>query len=138
MIELTRGVEGAQTDIFSVSATNLGTRPVTIRAIAIKSIFPRYDAVLMEGLPGSDPIPVTLMDGESAHWRYPEVRDDGKNWYRGFAEHFQKYNAVSRWLLLRNLRFFVATSLGNDFFAPRSSGLRSKIKTQLIELKEKT
>ena len=90
----------------------------------------------MEGLPGSSSIPVTLGDGETASWRYPEKSTDGQSWYRGFAEHFKKYNSLRNWFLLRDLRIVIVTSLGNEFFSPGSKEFRDKIKEQLLEVRK--
>jgi len=92
----------------------------------------------MEGLAGSSPLPATLNDGETASWLYPEKAKNGKNWYRGFAEHFKEYNRIFQWLLVRNLRFFVVTSLGNEFVAPPSTELREKVRQQLLEVNQET
>jgi len=135
MVEVERGSSDPFTHIFCVSATNLGIRPVTIRSIAIKSHWPRYSAVIMEGQTGSSPLPLTLTDGEAGTWTYAELSVDGKSWYRGFAEHFKQYNFITQWVLVHNLRFFVVTTLGKEFSAPPSSGLRKKIREQITEIR---
>ncbi len=136
MIEYSRGVGGSQNDVFLVSATNCGMRDVTITHLAVKCRYPRYNAVLMEGLQGSSPIPVTLADGASASWRYPELATNGESWYRGFAFHFKEYNLFQLWFILLGMRFFVITSLGNEFFAPRSKEFRKKVQQQILEVQK--
>ncbi|MCH2076569.1 MAG: hypothetical protein MK180_06740 [Rhodobacteraceae bacterium] len=136
MIEVTRGVSGSKVDVFVLSATNLGLRPVTIRSLAIRSRLPRYDAILMEGMAGSSPLPITLQDGETATWRFQEITPESTNWYRDLAEHFAELGSPWKWLAARNVRFFVVTSLGNEFFAPKERGLRKKILEQLAAIGE--
>jgi hypothetical protein len=137
MLELTRGIPNSTKNIFYVEATNIGMRPVTIRSLGFRCRFPRYDAALMEGLSGSSPIPVTLGDGERAHWRYDETRDDGENWYKGLAAPFMKFGSIRRFLARRNLRVFVVTSLGKEFFAVNSAELRKKLRAQMEQLEAK-
>ena len=121
------------TPVFSITATNQGMRSVTITHICIQCKYPRYQAILMPGMPGSSGLPVTISDGETANWRFDEILPTGENWYSGIAKHFKDFNALKRWLATRNLRFYVATSLGNDFFAPRSDEFRRKLREQILE-----
>ena len=136
MIEVTRGVRGSKRDLFFISATNVSLRPVTIKVLGIKSYFPRYDAILLEGMLGSSPLPVTLKDGDTANWQFPEITPDGKNWYRGFAEHIKDWSSPAQWLLVQNLRFLVATSLGDSFQAPASKEFRQKVRAQILEVRK--
>ena len=137
MIEVTPSVKGSQTGVFYIEATNRGMRDVTITHFGVRSRFPRYTAVLPEGMPGSSLVPVTLVDGNIAIWKYHENATNGSSWYQGFAEHFKQYNRLERWFLLRNLRFLVVTSLGNEFFAPGSKEFREKVKKHILEVRKK-
>lgn len=136
MLEATRGVAGSINKVFFISATNRGMRPVTITSIGISCKYPSYNAILLEGMSGSSRIPVTLGDGESAGWRYPETRENGESWYKGLAEHFKDFNDLQVWLALRRLRFSVFTSLGNEFFAPRSKEFRKKLWEEIVEVRK--
>jgi hypothetical protein len=136
MTSIVPGVHGSDADVFLFSATNVGQRPITIKVLALKSRVPTYNAFLIEGMQGSSPIPVTLKDGESASWIYPEILPDGRNWYRQFAEHMKKRNRFVQWLQIRNIRFYVSTSLGADFYAPASPEFQRKVREQLEEARK--
>jgi hypothetical protein len=131
MVDIERGVRGGMIDVFYLSATNIGLRPVTLTHLAVKGSFPRFEGMLSEGLPGGSGIPVTIADGETAAWRYPEAATNGESWYKQFADRIRKRNRFVRWLFVKNLRFFVVTSLGQTFFAPVSKEFQKKVLEQL-------
>lgn len=67
--------DGRRDPIFSISATNVSTRPTTITNISFNA--GRGDKAInaviqLQGLPGSSSMPATLADGQSASWNIPE------------------------------------------------------------------
>jgi len=130
MLEVTVG-GGEPKKVFHVAATNVGHRKVTITHLGARSLFKFNSFVLTTGLPGNSPVPTHLEDGEVAHWRFPELRDDGKNWYGDFAKRFEEYNWLSRWVLLRSFRYLIVTSLGNTFLSKPSKEFRKKVYEQM-------
>ena len=132
MLKITIGGGGPK-PIFHVSTTNLGYRPATIIRLGAQAMLRSSSFVIVTGMPDSSLIPSTLKDGDTAHWRFPELTHSGENWYQDFAHHFAKENPLRRWLLLRTFRFYVVTSLGNTFFSKPSDGFRKKVLEQMIK-----
>ena len=130
MLEVSMG-RGAPKPIFHISATNLGNRPATITHLGAQAFLKSSSFVVTTGIPESSSIPITLKDGESAHWRFPESKPNEENWYKDFALHFAKGNRAQRWLSLRTFRFLVVTSLGNTFFSKPSGEFRKKVQEQM-------
>ena len=129
MLEVSMG-GGLPKPIFHVSATNLGRRPTTIVQLGARSAFGSSSFILTTGMPGSSPVPTTLNDGETAHWRFPEDRPDGESWYNDFASYFTTQHWTRRWISLATFRFLIVTSLGKTFSSKPSSEFRRKILAQ--------
>lgn len=127
MLEITVGA-GAPKPIFHVSATNLSLRPATITHLGAQSAFKYNSFIVVTGTPGSSPIPTTLHDGETAHWRFPETLPNGGSWYGDFALRMSKLTKLRRWLSLKTFRFLVVTSHGNTFYATPSAEFRKKVR----------
>lgn len=130
MLEVSMG-GGVPKPIFHISATNLGNRPATITHLGAQAFLNSSSFIVTTGMPGSSPIPTTLNDGDTAHWRFPETTPKDENWYRDFASHFKKESRFKQWLSVRTFRFLVVTSLGNTFFSKPSGEFRKKVLEQM-------
>jgi hypothetical protein len=109
------GGEAPQTNVLSISVTNVGTRPTKItnvgfhcgrgkqKKFAIVTVGvhnPKYPWLI------TDSIPKTLEDGESAHWQIP--LSEAGNWIDNLVDS----NFVQTWNDIETLRFSIYTSQG--------------------------
>lgn len=110
---------GAREKRFSVTATNVGHRAVTTAGVGLRCRWPHLNAVIPLALPGSAPMNGTIVDGQSASWFYSLTLEDGTSFYSQFSNLLAKEQWFRRTLIMARAKWYVETSLGNVFFAPR-------------------